>query len=257
MLIFFFLFVYAPLSSQVSTGNNGYKWFKVSGRWDTVSTNNEKFHFQKRVPAYPWNYNELLNYHSIASIQPFEKYTRIVYTIKIGENRSNPVEMLLFFNTELSETSRYQNFHGFKLKGDASGFRNISFLQSHWIEETTKVKKGNFRVTTLSSKSCAIPYSPRITCEIHVHNNKASLFVNNRKIHEVVNETKLDNGIVGIGIRNAQFYVYGADVYNGSSILLHDDFSQDSIKRLSIKAKHVSKEEYDRLKKQKQEQRNK
>lgn len=245
-----FIFSHSLLTSQelVSDGNS--KWLKVSGSWNTISTNNVKFHFQERVSAYPWNYNELLNYHSIASIQPFDKYTRMLYTVKIGGKRNNPVEMLLFFNTELSETSKYQNFHGFQLQGDKSGFRNVSFIRSHWIEETTKVKKGNFSVSILSTKSCAIPFSSRITCEIRVNNKTAALFINNTKVHEFSNEAKLDNGIVGIGIRNAQFYVYGADVFKDSTVLLHDDFSQYSIKQLSIKAKSVSKQEYDHLKKQ-------
>lgn len=251
--LFFVFLLISPLI--VFSENNSDIWKKISGRWSIVQYNNASVLVQTKIPAYPWQYNEPLNYNSLMLSEPNE-YSKIRYVFEI-KNPTNSFELILFLNSEFSETSRYHNLYAFRLSGSNDKIRNCFFVCSHIIDPSNMKKKNNFKVKELASTYCAISTINKMECEIQVRDDIASLYVNNIKIQTYKASEPLNNGIVGFGIKNAQLAVYDFMLQNNNKIIIHDTFTKDSIYRTSIKVNHISKEEYDRLKKQEQERKNK
>jgi len=241
--------------STIFTENNSNLWKKVSGIWNIVQYNNKNVLVQSRVSSYPWQYNEPLNYNSLM-LSEANDYSLIKYVFEI-KDPVKQVDLVLFFNTEFSETSKYHNLYAFRLSGNNARFNNCDFFKSHIIDTGEMRKKKNFKVSVLSSTYCTISTSQKLNCQVKIDDKSATLYVNDIKIQSCEAPDSLNKGIVGFGVRNAVLIVHDFTLLKNGNVLVHDDFSKDNIKRNRVIMKKISKEEYDRLKKQKQEQRNK
>lgn len=221
--------LYTNLMPQnVSSDSN---WMRISGAWYIKKDGNRSYAFQNRVAAYPWNYNELLNYHSIASLKTFRKFSDII--VKVHHiNPDDKTKLLLVFAAEFSDKSRYHNFYGFRLEGNNNIFNKVVFCKSQIINPDNIDKNNNFKLTDISSSSCQIQLNDQMVLRVKFKKKEVILSSNDEPIHKQSISESINRGIVGIGIKDSRLKIYEFSVLDGKTILLHDDFSKDTIKVL-------------------------
>ncbi len=247
-IIILFLFTTCFFPSLTFSEENNI-WNRIAGNWEVTIENGKPLAIQRRIKAVQWNYHLPFNYSSLASIQDFPHYSSIQYSFSIMNQTSEP-ELLLFIAAELSEKSRYHNLAAFRLSGNPKEIIKATFLKSSLIDPSRMGEKGNFKVDEISFSNCSVPLDQKFICEIKVDRATATLFINGKTIHSQKSIERLDHGIIGFGIRNAQLKVYEVKIFDGRKLLLHDDFSKDSIKVLKAVMQKISPEEFERIKRE-------
>ncbi|HPB83685.1 MAG TPA: hypothetical protein PK200_16705, partial [Spirochaetota bacterium] len=206
--------------------------------WIHQETDGKGLLFQRAVSVHPWNYNYPSNFHSIVTTGEYSDYSSIKCKIDFLK-RNNAVELMLFFNAEFSEQSRYHNLYAFRLDGDAQRFRKAVFLKTSVIDPEKMSARNNFKVEEISQTFCTISLDRPLDCDIQFSGKTTSLYINNTRILSVKTETPLNRGKIGLGIKNSQINVYDFKLFKKNELLFHDDFSKDSMKRLKATLQRV------------------
>lgn len=234
-----FIFVFALVFPAIIFPNEtSEKWSQISGKWIHQETSGKGFLFQRAVSVHPWNYNYPSNFHSIVTTGEYSDYSSIKCKIDFLK-RNNAVELMLFFNAEFSEQSRYHNLYAFRLDGDAQRFRKAVFLKTSVINPEKMSARNNFKVEEISQTFCTISLDRPLDCDIQFSGKTASLYINNTRILSVKTDTPLNRGKIGLGIKNSQINVYDFKLFKKNELLFHDDFSKDSMKRLKATLQRV------------------
>jgi hypothetical protein len=234
--LLFLLLLFSPVFANSDQSQE--KWFRISGMWIFNETNGKGFLFQRAVSVHPWNYNYPSNFHSIVTTGEYADYTSIKCKIDF-QKRNNAVELMLFFNAEFSEQSRYHNLYAFRLDGDAQRLRKAVFLKASVIDPEKMSARNNFKVDEISQTFCTISLDRPLDCDIQFSGKTASLFINNTRILSVKTDTPLNMGKIGLGIKNSQINIYDFKLFKKNELLFHDDFSKDSMKRLKATLQRV------------------
>ncbi|MCU0846112.1 MAG: hypothetical protein MUC76_14450, partial [Spirochaetes bacterium] len=103
----------------------------------------------------------------------------------------------------------------------------------------------------LATKDIELEYNREYRAEIRVKKNRATLYIDGKKLMEAEAPEDLTSGKIGFSNRNAMLKISDVKVYSGKELVFEDDFSKDSIKRYRVQATTMSKEEYEKRNKAK------
>lgn len=227
-IIFSILTIGLPLHTLSQELECDYNWNRISGNWVSQKNGDNFYVIQDIIPTSQWNLNIIVNHHTIASRKSYQHYSKLVYDLSI-HNQKNSFNLLLFFAAELSERSKYQNLFGFNFKGESNKITETSLIKSSIIDPGQPTKLKNFQIINLSTYRKPIPVIEKLKCEILINKTTASLFINGKLVIRNNAKEIIDNGIIGIGVQNAQLKIYDFKIYDGKTLLLHDDFSSNKI----------------------------
>ncbi len=258
IFLFLLLFAFSLQSSAKSEDipKESYKWKQLSGKWVLQNDSNVNNVTQQIIPTSQWKYNLPTNYHSLSSITGFNSYSTLSYSLEV-KNPRDSIELLLFFAAEFSTRSRYHDLYAFNFAGDKVHFNKVTFLKSSVIEPEQLSKSNNFKIDELSTANCDILLDQKNRYDIKINRNTVTLYINGKQIHTHKAVDRLDQGFIGIGIKNSQLKVYEVKVFDGRKPLFHDDFSKDSIKVFKAVVQKVSNEEFERIKREEDKKRKK
>ncbi len=212
------------------------KWTRVIGKWEIGKDGIGNYLLESKIRTYNRGYSELINYNSLASYKPLPEYSSIKLSFAVMNPAKCPVEVMLFF-----AGTEYRDFFAFKFIINEKDEDKVQFICSKVKDKSLKRSvKNNYMVTALESKLYTIEFGREYSIEIRVNKAKAALFINGKKEIEAEADRDLGTGLIGFSSRNAQFRIRGVKVYSGDKIVFEDDFSKDSIKRWTVRAKKVN-----------------
>jgi len=222
----------SAIDSAISEKN--LKWMKISGKWETVETDDGSFNLiERKAKTYPFGYSELINMNSIITLNSVGQYSKIVFTLEIVNPVDNPVELMSFFAAK-----DYRNLYAFRFKGDSAKLNTVRLIQSK-DKDTSLPRnvKWNFIIEEIASKDYALEYQKKHRFEIRCAGRWVQLKINGRKVLSITTENPLNSGRIGFSNRNATLKIADLKVYKGRRIVFQDDFSEDTNKRYGVRAK--------------------
>ena len=225
--IFFVLFtiiflVAIPLFSQ----EKYHKWQRVSGKWEV---RNSKV-FETRGGIIGWNYHELLNFNTILSLQDFNNYTSIDYTINVTKRVQTPTEIMFPFAVTSESESWFYHVYAFKITGDFWNMDKVAFIHSDRIDKTKPLAtKNNAFVKELASAKCKIKYNTVYNYRVAFEKDNIVLYIDGKRALSAPFPGKTNNGRVGISSRNVLIAVDKIEIKAGDKTVFMDDFNEDSI----------------------------
>lgn len=222
--------------------NKVFNWSIISGEWDIRKDNLKSFLISKNTKTRDWGYSELIGYNSLISLNPIINYSSFSFSFEISEVPQVNPDILFFFNA-----FDYRQFHSFKLLKIKNNTYKLSFINCS-IKDTTlrPAVKWNYTITELASKDIELEYNREYRAEIRIRKNRATFYLDGKRLMEAEAPEALAGGKIGFSNRNAALRIADLKVYNGREIVFEDDFSKDSIKRYRVQATTMSKEEYEK-----------
>jgi len=226
-----FLSLVCLLCTQFLFSENGVIWQQVSGSWKIDKIGEESFLYDIRTNGYKFNYSELINNNSIRTLASF-KYDRI--SLKL--NAYNPVSksaFAVFFDSP----GDYREFSAFRFTGSKTEITKIEYITSR-VKDTTlpRDRKLNFEVKTLEEKNVSLPYSANHIIEISFKKNRTVLSINEKDIMSVENKDRPEASQLGLYHTGNLLKVFYFEVFDGRKPVIMDNFSTDTIRRLTVKA---------------------
>lgn len=226
-------------SSDAITDEKTYKWMKISGNWETRKSCNDSSYFlwESKAKTRQWGYSELINNKSIIAENPLNEYSRITFNMEIADPIDNPVQIMAFF---AARDFRY--FHAFRFSGVRAGLKKVSLISSREKNPALPRRvKGNFIIEEKLTKDCVLEYDKNYFIDIRFYGKKILLFIDKKRIASFVSKEPLNSGRFGFSNRNASIKIADVKVYSGKKLIFEDDFSEDTIKRIGVRAKRVDK----------------
>jgi hypothetical protein len=240
LCLFFAVVLYQVISFNAHAEGRAYKWKKISGKWEIKkSCGSSSFLEESRAKTRQWGYSELINNNSIISENPLEKYSRIAFSMELADPTDNPVQMMAFFAAR-----DYRYFHAFRFSGDREGIERVSLVRSR--EKDPKLPrnvKWNFIIEEKMSKEYPLEYNRNYRIDIRFQKKSVLLYIDKKRIASFISKEPLNSGRFGFSSRNAIIRISEVKVYAGNRIIFEDDFSEDTIKRIGVKAKRVKEKE--------------
>ena len=227
------------LSSNAITDEKTFKWKKISGRWEIQSSPNSNSHFlwEGKVNTRQWGYSELINYNSIIAENPLNEYSRISFNMEIADPLDNPVQIMTFFAAR-----NFRYFHAFRFSGVRAGLKKVSLISSREKNpELPRRVKWNFIIEEKLTKNCSLEYDKNYFIDIRFYGKKILLYINKKRVASFVSKEPLNSGRFGFSNRNASIKIADVKIYSGKKIVFEDDFSEDTIKRIGVRARRVKK----------------
>lgn len=225
-----------------------FKWKTISGNWENRKDNREAFLIETKSKTRDWGYSELINFNSLITENPVPDYSYLRCTLSVINPSGDAVaQMAVFALKDL------RDFYAFKFTGDREKITRVMFVSSK-IKDTTKSpsEKWNFEVKELASKETALEYNRNYKIEISVSRNKATLFIDGKKVLEGVSGENMNGGKIGFSNRNAMLKIADLKVFKGNAVVFQDDFSVDTVKRWKVTAERLTKEDYEKRQKEKE-----
>ncbi len=247
--LFIFDFTFISILFFTSTSSfaqeNNFNWLNITGRWETRSDNKQYYLVESKRVTRDYGNNELVNYNSIINEEFLIAYSVIQYKFEIGTRTASPLEMVVFFATK-----DFRSYYGFKIKDDGGNGLKLNFHRSSIKDTTLRPHiKLNYTITELATKDIELEYNREYRAEIRVKKNRATLYIDGKKLMEAEAPEDLTSGKIGFSNRNAMLKIADVKVYSGKELVFEDDFSKDSIKRYRVQATTMSKEEYEKQQK--------
>ncbi|HNR89175.1 MAG TPA: hypothetical protein PKM65_12615 [Spirochaetota bacterium] len=227
---------------QAQSKNDGkgahFTWDTINGDWEIKKTTAGKSYlYQSRIRAIPTGYSELINYNSIITVKPVERHTRIGFTLYLTKPGGKPVEALLVFAAK-----DFRNLHAFKFTGDSKRLTKIALISSKVNKpELPKSVKWNYTITELATSAHRLNFNTEYQIAIETAGGRATLYVNGSRIMQHDTGADLQSGMVGFCCQNTQMAIGEFSASDGTAIMLHDDFTTESIKRHRVIATPVEK----------------
>jgi hypothetical protein len=224
-----------------------FNWLNITGNWEIRSDNKQYSLVETKRATRNYDSSELVNYNSIITQEPLHEYSSIHFSFEMGGKPGTPAEMVAFFAAE-----DFRTYYGFKLKADGAKDATLVFHGSSVRNTTLRPHiKGNFVITDIATKDVPLEFNREYRAEIRVKKNRASLYLDGKKLMEAEAPEALTGGKIGFSNRNAALRIADLKVYSGRDLVFEDDFSKDSIKRYSVRATTMPKEEYEKRQKKK------
>lgn len=227
------------LSSNAITVEKTFKWMRITGRWEIQRSPNSNTYFlwESRAKTREWGYSELINYNSIIAENPLNEYSRITFNMELADPLDNPVQIMAFFAAR-----NFRYFHAFRFSGVRAGLKKTSLISSREKNPALPRRvKGNFIIEEKLTKDCALEYDKNYRIDIRFYGKKVLLFIDKKRIASFVSKEPLNSGRFGFSNRNASIKIADVKVYSGKKLIFEDDFSEDTIKRIGVRAKRVNK----------------
>ena len=239
-LLFTAAFIFQILSFNAIAEGKALKWKKISGKWEIKkSCGSSYFLVESRGKTRQWGYSELINNNSIISEKPLEKYSRIAFSMELEDPTGNPVQMMAFFAAR-----DYRYFHALRFSGGREGIERISLISSR--EKDPKLPrrvKWNFIIEEKMTREFPLEYNRSYHMDIRFHKRGVLLYIDKKKIASFKAKEPLNSGRFGFSSRNAGIKIAEVKVFSGNRIIFEDDFSEDTIKRIGVRARRVKKKD--------------
>jgi hypothetical protein len=228
------------LSFNAISDEKAFKWKKISGSWEIKkSCNSSYFLTESRGKTRQWGYSELINNNSIIAEKPLEGYSRIAFSMELAEPMDNPVQMMAFFASR-----DYRYFHAFRFSGNREGIKKVSLISSREKDPKLPGKvKWNFIIEEKLSTDYPLEYKRTYRIDIRFPKKRVLLYIDKKRIASFTVREPLNSGRFGFSNRNASIRISDVKVYAGKSIIFEDDFSEDTIKRIGVRARPVKEKE--------------
>jgi hypothetical protein len=216
-----------------------YKWMRITGKWEIQRSPHSNSYFlgESKAKTRQLGYSELINYNSIIAENPLNEYSRITFTMEIADPVDNPVQIMAFF---AARDFRY--FHAFRFSGVRAGINKISLVSSREKNPALPRRvKWNFIIEEKLTKDCVLEYDKNYRIDIRFYSNRVLLYIDKKKVASFVSKEPLNSGRFGFSNRNASIKIAEVKIYSGRKIVFEDDFSEDTIKRIGVRARRVKK----------------
>jgi len=255
-IILIVIFVVYGLFAEPNSGKyvypqeKTYKWLSVSGKWETRLDGKTSYLLETKGKYYEAGYSPLNNINSLITESAIPEYTSLTFNLEVLSAIKDPADILVVFAAK-----DLRQFYAFKFTGTMEKAAMVHFISSK-INDTTRppAQKWNFTVSELASKDFDLEYRKEHTVEIRVKDTKATLYVDDKKILQAEAPEALTGGRIGFSDRNALIKISDVKVYNGRKVVFEDNFAEDSIKRYKVTATRVSKEEMEKMRREKREE---
>lgn len=243
ILIFLLLFTCNVVGAFAQSANE-YTWEQISGRWSAVSDNKESYLNESRGKSFNFDYSPLINLNSIITTNEVQPFTTLTHTFSLN-SPSSVTTFITFFGA-----SDYLQFYGIRFTGNESSIITASLIQST-INDTTlpKEAKNNFTVTTLASKEVSLNYGQTYTLTIRINKNTAEIIIDEQPILTCALPNTLEAGKIGFASKNVLPIIDNLFVYNKKTLIFSDEFSQESIRKIVLQGRKLTKEEVEEMKK--------
>ncbi len=244
----FILFLLLLSFSHISVAQEKkFNWLNITGSWEIRSDNKRYSLVETKRTTRDYGSSELVNYNSIINQDLLIDYSNIHFRFEMGGTAGTSAEMVVFFAAK-----DFKSYYGFKIKADGTKDARLIFHGSS-IKDTTlrPAVKWNYTITELAAKDIELEYNREYRAEIRVKKNRATLYIDGKKLMEAEAPEDLTSGKIGFSNRNAMLKIADVKVYSGKELVFEDDFSKDSIKRYRVQATTMSKEEYEKRNKAK------
>ncbi|MBN2038684.1 MAG: hypothetical protein JW864_01485 [Spirochaetes bacterium] len=210
------------------------KWKNISGQWEIFKNKGSSSLYEKKCKYRKWNYNELINFNSIATLNPINAYDKYTFSFQVQYPRKPAAELMFLFAMK-----HYRIFYAFKyiIEEDKT---ELQFISSKITDPTLKASvKNNFFISVLNSKKIKFEFNKLYNVEIKINENKAELYIDGKKTMEAKSPENLNSGRIGFSSRNCQPIIDDVKIYDKGNIVFEDDFSLDLIQRWKVDAKRV------------------
>lgn len=246
IIIIFLLLCICNPSILLAQSTDDYTWQQISGKWSCVFDNKESYLKESKGKSINFDYNPLINLNSIITTNQVHLFTTLAHTFSLNAP-SSATTFITFFGA-----SDYRQFYGVRFTGNESSITAVSLIQST-INDTTlpKEAKNNFTVTTLASKEVSLNYGQTYTLTIRINKNTAEIIIDEQPILTCALPNTLEAGKIGFASKNVLPIIDNLFVYNKKTLIFSDEFSQQSIRKIVLQGRKLTKEEVEEMKKNK------